>query len=232
MPESCPTARIAGIDEVGRGPLAGPVFAAAVLLPDPPPPALACLLADSKSLSAARRDIAFTALQAARLAGIVQIGVGAASVNEIARLNILRAALLAMRRAVLRLPSLPDLALVDGNQPPDLPCAVRCVVGGDATVLAISAASIVAKVLRDRAMTRLATRHPWFGWEANAGYGTQYHRDALRLRGATPHHRAGFGTVRQMALELLGGEALEASKPGAARTRQGPSPWTLDSKGL
>jgi ribonuclease HII len=202
MPES-PPARVVGIDEAGRGPLAGPVVAAAVLLPDPPPPDLACLLADSKTLSPARRETAFAALQAARHAGLVHIGVGAASVTEIARLNILRASLLAMRRAVLALPIVPDLALVDGNQPPDLPCQVRCVIGGDASVLAISAASIVAKVLRDRAMTRLAARHPWFAWERNAGYGTQCHRDALRLRGPTPHHRAGFGTVRQLALALL-----------------------------
>jgi ribonuclease HII len=197
--------RIAGIDEVGRGPLAGPVFAAAVVLPAPVPAALARLLGDSKALSAAQRERAFAALVAARAAGAVEIGVGAASVGEILRLNILRAALLAMRRAVLRLPAPPALALVDGNQPPDLPCAIRCIVGGDATEPAISAASIVAKVLRDRAMARLARRYPGYGWEANAGYGTAVHRAALHRLGPTPHHRRGFGTVRQLVLGLDGG---------------------------
>ena len=110
---------------------------------------------------------------------------GAASVEEIARLNILRASLLAMRRAVLRLPRPPDLALVDGNQAPDLPCPVACCVGGDASSLSIAAASIVAKVVRDRAMARLAARYPAYGWCANAGYGTAA-------------HRAAFGTVRML----------------------------------
>ncbi|MDE2575874.1 MAG: ribonuclease HII [Rhodospirillales bacterium] len=196
--------RIAGIDEAGRGPLAGPVVAAAVILPPALPDALGRLLADSKTLSPARREAAFAALLAARGAGGVEIGVGAASVAEIGRINILRASLLAMRRAVLRLGTMPDLALVDGNQPPPLACAVRCIVGGDASEKAISAASIVAKVLRDRAMARLAVRHPGYGWEVNAGYGTAVHRAALHALGPTAHHRAGFGTVRQLALGLGG----------------------------
>ena len=158
--ESAAGGRVAGIDEVGRGPLAGPVLAAAVVLPRRVPPALAALLDDSKQLSAARRETAFAALREARAAGEVEIGVGAASVAEIGRLNILQAALLAMCRAVARLPAPPDLALVDGNTPPALACAVRCVVGGDRLCLSIAAASIVAKVLRDRAMARLALRHP------------------------------------------------------------------------
>ncbi|MCW3477004.1 ribonuclease HII [Limobrevibacterium gyesilva] len=203
-------ARVAGIDEAGRGPLAGPVVAAAVVLPLALPPALAGLLDDSKKLSPARREAAFAALQTARVAGLVEIGVGAASVAEIARINILQASLLAMRRAVGRLPALPDLALVDGNQSPGLACPARCIVGGDATEAAISAASIVAKVLRDRAMARLAGRHPGYGWEANAGYGTELHRAALRRLGATPHHRAGFGTVRRIALDLASGGAQPA----------------------
>jgi ribonuclease HII len=194
--------RTAGVDEAGRGPLAGPVFAAAVVLPRRVAPALAALIDDSKKLTAAAREQAFAALLAARDAGRVEIGVGAASVAEIERFNILRAALLAMRRAVARLPALPDLALVDGNQPPRLDCPVRCIVGGDSTVLAISAASIVAKVLRDRAMTRLAARHPGYGWDENAGYATEAHRAALRLLGPTPHHRPGFGTVRQLVLDF------------------------------
>jgi ribonuclease HII len=198
--------RVAGVDEAGRGPLAGPVFAAAVVLPRRVPRVLASLINDSKRLDAAAREAAFAALLAARRDGLVEIGVAAASVAEIARLNILRAALTAMARAVARLPAPPDLALVDGNQPPPLGCAVRCVVGGDALSLSIAAASIVAKVLRDRAMTRLAARWPGYGWEHNAGYATAAHREALRRLGPTRHHRAGFGTVRQLALSLTAEE--------------------------
>lgn len=199
---AAPGRRIAGIDEAGRGPLAGPVLAACVVLPDPISPVLAALLGDSKQLTAPARERAFAALLAARSAGQVEIGVAAASVSEILRLNILGATLLAMVRAVARLAAPPDLALVDGNRPPPLVCPLRCIVGGDASEPSIGAASIVAKVLRDRAMTRLAARHPGYGWEANAGYGTAAHRDALRRLGPTAHHRAGFGTVRQLALEL------------------------------
>jgi ribonuclease HII len=122
-------------------------------------------------------------------------------VNDIARLNILHASLLAMARAVFRLKTPPDLALVDGNMPPRLVCQVRCVVGGDAECLSIAAASIVAKVVRDRAMARLHARFPVYGWAENAGYATAHHRAALRQHGPTHHHRAAFGTVRQLALE-------------------------------
>ena len=187
---------VAGVDEAGRGPLAGPVLAAAVVFPDGMPDALARLLNDSKVLSATERENAYIALRSSP----AWIGVGAASVTEIGRLNILRASLLAMRRAVLRLPCVPDLVLVDGNQAPTLPCPVQCCVGGDGRSLSIAAASIVAKVLRDRAMTRLALRYPVFGWERNAGYGTATHRAALHAVGPCRHHRAGFGTVRQLTL--------------------------------
>ena len=194
--------RVAGVDEAGRGPLAGPVVAAAVVFPRGVPAPLTGLLDDSKKLSAARRAAAFAALYACSRAGEAEIAVGAASVTEIFRLNILHASLLAMRRAVLRLPALPDLALIDGNRPPALPCPSRCVVGGDALSFSIAAASIVAKVVRDRAMQRLDRRYPGYGWSANAGYGTAAHIDGLRELGATPHHRAGFGPVRQMVLRL------------------------------
>jgi ribonuclease HII len=187
--------RIAGIDEVGRGPLAGPVVAVAVVLPDGFPTEL---LDDSKKLSAARRETVNSLLRGATG---VEIGVGAASVGEILRLNILQANFLAMRRAVARLGPV-DLALVDGNADPGLDCPVRCIVGGDGLEPAISAASIIAKVLRDRLMARLALRYPGYGWERNAGYGTPAHLAGLRALGATPHHRAGFAPVRQLGLRL------------------------------
>ncbi len=187
--------RVAGVDEVGRGPLAGPVFAAAVVFPAGVPEALAPLIDDSKRLDSARRRAVARAL---RQSGAAQIGVGAVSVTEINQINILQASLLAMRRAVLRLPCLPDLVLVDGMQPFAVPCPVQCVAGGDQISLSIAAASIVAKVLRDAGMQRLAARWPGYGWEHNAGYGTQFHRDALRRLGPTQHHRAAFGTVRLM----------------------------------
>jgi len=190
--------RVAGVDEAGRGPLAGPVVAAAVVLTADSPPELASLLDDSKKLTADQRLTAFLALYAST----AEIGVGAASVTEILRLNILHASMLAMRRAVSRLANQPDLALVDGNYPPKLDCAVRCVVGGDALCLSIAAASIVAKVVRDRLMQRLSLRCPGYGWHANAGYATALHRDALRRLGPTKHHRAAFGTVAQLRLDL------------------------------
>ena len=184
--------RVAGVDEAGRGPLAGPVIAAAVVFPGGVSAALAALLDDSKKLSATRRNVAYAALRAYPGA---EIGVGAASVAEILALNILGASLLAMRRAVLRLPVAPALALIDGNRPPRLDCAIRCVVGGDGKSLSIAAASIVAKVIRDRAMARLAVRYPDYGLDGNAGYPTAAHRAVLARLGATPHHRPGFGSV-------------------------------------
>nr|WP_294524072.1 ribonuclease HII [uncultured Rhodopila sp.] len=190
--------RVAGVDEAGRGPLAGPVVAAAVVLRADTPPELAILLDDSKKLTADQRLAAFLALYAST----AEIGVGAASVTEILRLNILHASMLAMRRAVSRLRIPPDLALVDGNYPPKLDCAVRCVVGGDALCLSIAAASIVAKVIRDRAMLRLGLRFPGYGWHSNAGYATALHREALQRLGPTRHHREAFGTVAQLRLDL------------------------------
>ena len=184
--------RVAGVDEVGRGPLAGPVVAAAVVFAHGVPAGLVGLLDDSKKLSARQRERAFAALRATP--GI-EIGLAAASVAEIGRLNILHAAMLAMTRAVARLPAPPDLALVDGKRAPPLACPVRCVVGGDGRSLSIAAASIIAKVVRDRAMERLDRRHPGYGWAGNAGYPTATHREALRRLGATPHHRPGFAGV-------------------------------------
>jgi ribonuclease HII len=186
--------RVAGVDEVGRGPLSGPVLAAAVVFPLGVPRKLAALLDDSKKLTPARRLEAFIALRASS----AEIAIAAASVAEIERLNILHAAMLAMCRAVARLPAVPDLALVDGNFPPDLRCPVRCVVGGDGVSLSIAAASIVAKVMRDRLMERLGQRYPGYFWAANAGYGTAAHLEALAALGPTPHHRAEFSPVARM----------------------------------
>ena len=187
--------RVAGIDEAGRGPLAGPVVAAAVVFRQAPPRALAALIDDSKRLKPVQREAAFVALRDAARAGVLECGIGAASAVEIGRVNILRATHLAMTRAVARLPALPDLALVDGNQAPPLACPVRCLVGGDALSLSIAAASILAKVLRDRAMMRLDPRWPGYGFARHAGYPTAAHREALARLGPTPHHRRGFGPV-------------------------------------
>ncbi len=191
--------RVAGVDEVGRGPLAGPVLAAAVMFRSRPSRRLAALLDDSKRLSSGHRETAYAALMGCD--GIA-IAVAAASVREIARLNILHASMLAMSRAVFRLPAPPDLVLVDGNRCPGLSCAAHAVIGGDAESLSIAAASIVAKVTRDRLMARLSRRWPGYGWERNAGYGTAHHRAALGSLGPTRHHREAFGTVRQLALTL------------------------------
>jgi ribonuclease HII len=192
--------RVAGVDEAGRGPLAGPVMAAAVLFHGPPPETLAILLDDSKKLSAAQREAACTVLRAAARAGVLDFAVGAASAAEIGRLNILRATHLAMVRAVRRLRTAPDIALVDGNAAPLLACPVRCVVKGDSLSLSIAAASILAKVTRDRAMTRLDSRWPGYGFARHAGYPTALHREALGRLGPCPHHRRGFAPVDQLCL--------------------------------
>jgi ribonuclease HII len=198
--EAAAAGRIAGVDEAGRGPLAGPVLAAAVMFLVPPDPELARRIDDSKRLSAAQREAAYRLLDEARTAGQVAIGVGAASVAEIGRLNILQATYLAMQRAVARLTPAPDLVLVDGHRGPRFDCAARCVVGGDRICLSIAAASVVAKVLRDRAMRRLGARWPDYGWAANRGYPTAAHRIALMTFGATPHHRRGFAPVEAARL--------------------------------
>ena len=187
-PERC----IAGVDEVGRGPLAGPVLAAAVVLPGGHDgDRLAGLVRDSKALAPRVRRTLSRDIHASAI-----VGLGAASVDEIFALNILQATFLAMRRAVQALPAKPDLALVDGNRiPPDLGCPGEPVPGGDAHCASIAAASIVAKVARDAIMADLAAHYPGYGWERNAGYPTREHRDALRRLGATAHHRSSFAPV-------------------------------------
>ena len=183
--------RVAGVDEAGRGPLAGPVTAAAVVLD---PARIPEGLNDSKRLTAARRqDLA------AWLLDHCDCAVGHASVEEIDRLNILRAAHLAMCRAIAALASPPCLVLIDGNLlPRDLACPGEAIVRGDARCLSIAAASILAKVTRDRIMVDLAQQHPGYGWEANAGYPTPAHRQALLDRGATPYHRRSFAPVHHI----------------------------------
>jgi ribonuclease HII len=183
--------RVAGVDEVGRGPLAGPVLAAAVILPDVLPAGLAAMIDDSKRLTAPRRAAALAGLRAA---GAV-MALGAASVGEIETHNILRAALLAMRRAVARLPEAPDHILVDGKFFPGGPWPCTTLVGGDGRSLSIAAASIYAKVTRDALMARLARRYPDYGWDCNAGYAAAAHRAAIHRAGASPHHRTGFGPL-------------------------------------
>ncbi|GHC26853.1 RNase HII [Gemmobacter caeni] len=182
---------IAGVDEVGRGPLCGPVTAAAVILDHAHLPEG---ISDSKTLSSATRERLAEEIQASAL-----VGIGHASVEEIDALNILQASFLAMRRAVAALAVAPGFVLVDGNRlPPGLPCAGQAVVKGDGRSLSIAAASIVAKVARDRIMVDLAQQHPGYGWERNAGYPTRDHLQALLDFGVTPHHRRSFRPVHNI----------------------------------
>ncbi len=181
---------VCGVDEAGRGPLAGPVVAAAVILD----PARAIEgLRDSKKLSEARRDSLAQAIREHSLGWAI----GQASVAEIDELNILQASLLAMRRAVEALPLAPTLARVDGNQPPRLACGVELIVGGDATEACISAASILAKVERDRLMLSLHSLHPEYGFDRHKGYGTALHLELLKRHGPCSEHRRSFAPVRE-----------------------------------
>lgn len=182
---------VAGVDEAGRGPWAGPVVAAAAILPEDLSVDLCRRLDDSKKLKGTVRESLL-----AEIEPIAQLGVGIATPAEIDALNILQATLLSMRRAVEALPVRPVTALVDGNRAPDLDCAVTTVVKGDGRSLSIAAASIVAKVTRDRMMSELAQRYPGYGWERNAGYGTKEHREAIARLGVTPVHRQSFAPIR------------------------------------
>ncbi len=182
---------VAGIDEAGRGPWAGPVVAGAAILDRAGLSGfLRRGLDDSKKLKRWRREELLKALESE-----ARLGVGIADVAEVDSLNILQASLLAMARAFDNLGVVPDLALVDGNQKPNLPCPVVCVVKGDGRSLSIAAASIVAKVSRDRIMAELAIVHPGYGWERNAGYGAAEHQAALGRLGVTPHHRRSFAPI-------------------------------------
>ena len=213
---------IAGVDEVGRGPLAGPVVACAVIMP---PEARAIPgVDDSKLLAREERERLATRIRERALA----IGLGAASVREIDRVNIYHASVLAMRRALSRLTMTPDHVLVDGRPIRTLGMPHRAIVGGDARCFSIACASIVAKVTRDRIMKALATRHPGYRWETNVGYATAEHLEGLERGGLTAHHRRAFCSARQLSLaldeavegeplveELATGELLDAPMPDA-----------------
>tara|TARA_B100000315_G_scaffold207671_1_gene202533 strand:- start:1120 stop:1746 length:627 start_codon:yes stop_codon:yes gene_type:complete len=183
--------RIAGIDEAGRGPWAGPVVAGAVILNlENTSDMLRVGLDDSKKLSGSKREALFEALQQN-----VECGVGIASVEEIDQLNILQATFLAMTRAVESLPSAPEFALVDGNKLPPLSCPAEAIVKGDSRSLSIAAASIIAKVTRDRLMAELSELHPGYAWEKNMGYGTKAHQAGLERLGVTEHHRKSYKPI-------------------------------------
>ena len=185
---------IAGVDEAGRGPWAGPVVAAAVVLN---PAHIPEGIADSKALDAETRALLF-----ARIMAHADIGIGIADVDRIDRDNILQATLWAMSEAIGQLTSKPRLALIDGNKAPRLKCQTRTIVKGDALCLSIAAASIIAKVTRDRLMIALAAIHPGYGFERHKGYGTPEHQLAIRRLGVTDLHRRSFRPV-QLALGLV-----------------------------
>lgn len=181
-----------GIDEAGRGPWAGPVVAAAVILSEIPDG-----VDDSKKLSAARRQALYAQITSGSL-----FGIGIASVVEIDALNILQATFLAMRRAIAALPVVPAHALIDGNRlPPGLPCPADAVTRGDGRCASIAAASILAKVTRDKIMAELSQVHPGYGWESNMGYGVPAHLAGLQRLGVTPHHRRSFKPIHNILWE-------------------------------
>lgn len=190
---------IAGVDEVGIGCIAGPVVAAAVVFLDPIPESLLEQLDDSKKIKADMRQKIFLSLSQLSQ---VKISVAAASVKEIFALNIRNAASLAMQRAIRSFPFLPHLVLVDGTIFPDFGCATQAIIKGDGFSYSIAAASIVAKVVRDRLMHRLARYWDQYGWKHNVGYPTAFHRKALEEFGCSPHHRQGFTTVKQLSFKM------------------------------
>ena len=187
---------ICGIDEVGRGPLAGPVIAAAVILPQDFPEEICAKIKDSKKMTERMREAIFEPLTRNCLFAIAE-----ASVAEIDSINILWATMLAMQRAAEKLTTAIDVALIDGNRAPKLACKTVPIIKGDDKSFSIAAASIIAKVHRDRLMRKLAEQFPFYGWEHNAGYGTGEHLKALTQHGATEWHRTSFAPVRAAMAE-------------------------------
>ncbi len=206
--------RVAGVDDAGRGPLAGPVVAACVVIePKRLPRKLVRAIDDSKQMNREAREAAHDGLLAFAGTG-VWFGIAAAEVDEIDRITILQATFAAMCRAVTRagemMGGLPDVAIIDGNRAPKaLPCRAHTVIGGDAICLSVAAASILAKVTRDRAMMALARDFPGYGWETNVGYGTPAHLDGLARLGPTIHHRRSFAPVAQLTLGLSAAGAAQ-----------------------
>jgi ribonuclease HII len=185
---------IAGIDEVGRGPWAGPVVAAAVILKQSLVPEG---INDSKKLNALKREALYDQIRE-----VAEVGIGVVSVEEIDKINIGKATKLAMLRALEQLKIVPQVVLVDGNQPIQVPCIVQTVIKGDSISLSIAAASIIAKVTRDRMMRELAKEFPVYGWERNVGYGTKAHIQAIEDYGITSHHRKSFKPVAAYEAQL------------------------------
>lgn len=189
---------VAGVDEAGRGPWAGPVVAGAVVVMDKNlADELVKGLDDSKKLSAKKREMLYQKLREEEQNGKIAIGVGEASAQEIDEINILQATFLAMKRATASLKITPEFAIIDGNQTPkDFPCRTKTVIKGDAKCMSISAASIVAKVYRDRLMANLAKKYPHYAFEKNAGYGTAAHIAGLKEFGITPEHRKSYKPIQ------------------------------------
>ena len=191
---------VCGLDEAGRGPLAGPVMAACVFIPaENRRKKFWHKVTDSKKLTAAQREALYP-----YIIEYSAYGIAAADVGEIDRINILQASMLAMKRAMQVMTTnfsiIPEAALVDGNYPPKLDCPVQTVIRGDSASLSIAAASILAKIARDRVMRELCQQFPHYGWSKNAGYGTAHHLEALRQYGPTIHHRTSFAPVQAALL--------------------------------
>ncbi len=184
-------ARICGIDEAGRGPWAGPVVAGAVMWPEDVE--IPAALNDSKKLSATKRDALYEIITTQ-----AHYAVGIATAQEIDQMNILQATFVAMQRAFAQLNTPADFALIDGNKLPNIPCPAQAIVKGDSKSPSIAAASIIAKVTRDRMMAELAHKHPEYGFERHAGYGTKQHAEALAANGPCPAHRRSFAPIRKL----------------------------------
>lgn len=202
MPDFClekayPSTKVVGIDEAGCGPWAGPVVASAVIFFEYDE-AFWQDLNDSKKLSKTKREQCYVQLISSSK---LVYGMGIASVAEIDKLNIAKATCLAMERAVLALPIQPEFALIDGIREPKINIPLKLIIKGDGISLSIAAASIIAKVTRDRIMAEIGAEHPEYGWSKNAGYGTAFHQNALKYYGITPHHRQSFAPIRNLLNE-------------------------------